>query len=181
MKWLILFFSLGLVHSGQAQRQFKWPGQNLRVLLLDTDATLTLGTTHSDTVELSAQYSESGKTYGFSNTNERTPFHVTHSISGDTLRISHTRIEKLHSVGISTYRDKVKLTLLIPHNQASTITVRNKGLTEGRLAVSGLASVRLNSPKVIVNNLKRGLNFESISTGKANLTIFSDAIRLILD
>jgi hypothetical protein len=166
---------------GQIQKQSKTIcAQDTRVIIIQSEGNCSLITSSTDTITIDAALSTSGTVYGLSK-NYAPPFDIVTVQQGDTLFISSTPINKLVSIGISTYRENLEMQIAIP-SSITNLQVESKYSLTAKLTQRHISSLKCcASHKLLVNNIEKAGEYEHGGSGTESIVLKGALIELYLD
>jgi hypothetical protein len=166
---------------GQIQKQTKTIcAHDTRVAIIQSEGNCNIVPSPSDTIIITATLTTSGTVYGLSK-NYAPPFELVTLQEGDTIFISTTPINKMASIGISTYKEDLDMQIAIPSSIAH-LQVDSKYSLTAKLAQQYIGSLKCcASHKLLVNNIEKAGEYEYGGPGTESIVLKGELIELYLD
>jgi hypothetical protein len=166
---------------GQIQKQFKTIcAHDTRVAIIQSEGNCSIVTSPSDTINIAATLTASGTVYGLSK-NNTPPFELVTLQEGDTIIISTTPINRMVSIGISTYKEDLDMQIAIPSSIVHLLVDSKYSIT-AKLVQQHIASLKCSAAhKLLVNNIEKAGEYEYGGTGAESIYLKGEHIELSLE
>lgn len=164
---------------GQTRKQSKTiPASEIKTVAIQCEGNCGIASSSPGNITIDVTLTTAGTVYGWSK-NNAPPFELLTAQRGDTLFISTTPINKVVSIGISTYSEQLEMQIAFPPSVAS-INLDSKKYITAILSKQHIGSIKCSATqKLIVNDIEKNGEFEFGGIGTQAIILRGEHIDLI--